>query len=192
MPIKDLLEELGVLPLRAIAFQSMLLLVAIALEGIVLRQRLRLGYRHAIQFAATLNLLAVSLGWLTFLGLEPLLPEPVRTQIMSYVLFNHFYYNELAYNLPLLIIGSGIATFFATLWLKIKGLEWLLKLLGMVPADEAAKVEPSRKERYQLARRGQQPKGTTPVRTLAVLEANALSFSAILLLLLLRSALEVA
>lgn len=111
MPIKDLLEELGVLPLRAIAFQSMLLLVAIALEGIVLRQRMRLGYRHGIQFAATLNLLAVSLGWLTFLGIEPLLPEPVRTQIMSYVLFNHFYYNQLAYNLPLLIIGAGIAVF---------------------------------------------------------------------------------
>lgn len=191
MFIRDFLEELGVLPLRAVAFQSMLLLVAIVLEALILRQRLRLGYRPSIQYAATLNLLATSLGWLTFLGFEPLLPEPLRTQIMSYVLFNRFYLNEWAENLPIVLVFAGIAAFFATLWIKIKGLEWLLKLLGVMPIDEPESNKVlTRKERYELARRGRQAKGGTSIRTIAVLEANALSFTAILLLLLLRNAIE--
>lgn len=191
MFIRDFLEELGVLPLRAIAFQSLLLLVAIVLEALILRQRLRLGYRPSMQYAATLNLLATSLGWLTFLGFEPLLPEPLRTQIMSYVLFNRFYTNEWVENLPIVLVFAGIAAFFATLWIKIKGLEWLLKALGVMPVEEPESEKIlSRKERYDLARRGRQAKGGTSVRTLAVLEANALSFTAILLLLLLRNAIE--
>ncbi|MBD2260467.1 filament integrity protein FraC [Pseudanabaena sp. FACHB-2040] len=191
MPFADFFDELGVLPLRAIVFQSLLLLVAVALEAIILRQRLRIGYRPSVQYAATLNLLATSLGWLTFLSLEPVTPEPLRTQIISYILFNHFYLNEWAGNLPIILVMAGIISFFATLWIKLKALEWLLKLLGITPIEEPEK-DPilSRKERYDLARRGQQGKGTTSTRTVAVLEANAVSFTAILLLLLLRNAIE--
>lgn len=193
MFIRDFLEELGVLPLRAIAFQSLLLLVAIVLEALILRQRLRIGYRPSMQYAATLNLLATSLGWLTFLGFEPLLPEPLRTQIMSYVLFNRFYLNDWVENLPIALVFVGIAAFFATLWIKMKGLEWLLKVLGVMPIDEPdTEKSLTRKERYDLARRGRQGKGGTSIRTLAVLEANALSFTAILLLLLLRNVIELA
>lgn len=192
MFIRDFLEELGVLPLRAIAFQSLLLLVAILLEAIILRQRLRIDYRPSVQYAATLNLLATSLGWLTFLSVEPLLPEPLRTQVMSYVLFNRFYLNEWMENLPIVLVFVGIAAFFATLWIKILALEWLLKVLGMKPVEEPVSEKTmTRKERYDLARRGRQAKGSgTSIRTVAVLEANALSFTAILLLLLLRNALE--
>ena len=49
-------------------------MVAIALEATILRQRLRVGYQTSMQYAATLNLLATSLGWLAFLTLESLLP----------------------------------------------------------------------------------------------------------------------
>jgi hypothetical protein len=191
MPFADFFNNLGVLPLRAIAFQSLLLLVAIALEAIVLRQRLRIGYRPSVQYAATLNLLATSLGWLVFLSFEPVIPEPLRTQIISYILFNHFYINDWASNLPFFLIVAGLISFFATLWIKLQGLIWLLRLLGLAPQDEPEKdVVLSRKERYDLARRGRQGKGTTSVRTVAILEANAVSFTAILLLLLLRNAIE--
>ncbi|HEY9879098.1 MAG TPA: filament integrity protein FraC [Leptolyngbyaceae cyanobacterium] len=191
MPIQDFFQGLGVLPLRAIAFQCLLLLVAIALEAIILRQRLRIGYRPSVQYAATLNLFATVLGWLIFLIFEPLLPEPLQTQIISYVLFNRFYFNEWAGNLPIVIVFLGILSFFATLWLKMKGLDWLLKMLGLLPVDEPeVKKELSRQERYDLARRGRQVKGGTSVRTLAVLEANALSFTIILALILLRNFIE--
>jgi hypothetical protein len=187
MPITDILSDLGILPLRAIAFQSLLLMVAIALEATLLRQRLRLGYQTSMQYAATLNLLATSLGWLLFLTLESFLPADLRTQIISFVLFNRFYGNFWLDKVPVLVVGTGIACFFLTFWVKLQGLNLLLILLGQ--GSIAPDVEPdieSRKERYTMARQRQYggQRGYSPY-TLAVLEANALSFSAILVLLLL-------
>ncbi len=191
MPITDLLADVGVLPLRAIAFQTLLLLVAIALEAVVLRQRLRLGYQTSMQYAATLNLLATSLGWLLFLALESLIPAALQTQIISYVLFNRFYENFWGENIPVLLVVAGIICFFATFWVKLQGLTLLLLLLGRKPvAAEGDQGPESRMDRYTMARQGQsgnQRGGYSPY-TLAVLEANGLSFSAILVLLLLQRA----
>lgn len=191
MPITDLLSDLGILPLRAIAFQSLLLLVAIALEAAVLRQRLRLGYQTSMQYAATLNLLATSLGWLIFLALEALLPRDLQTQIISYVLFNRFYGNFWGDNMRVVVVVAGIACFFLTFWVKLQGLNLLLIVLGLNPitADPEPDDDDNRQERYAMARRGQYgaQRGYSPY-TLAVLEANALSFSVILILLLLQQA----
>ena len=176
------LDEAAVIPLRAIVFQCLLLLVAITLEAIVLRQRLRLGYQPSIRYAASLNLLAVVLGWMLFLGLEPLLPPPLRTQIISYVLFGHFYANELANRLGIAIVLVGLATFFATFWVKVTALEWLTWLLGQ-PVSPTRKQQPASRFRY---RRSPNEQSTTSPHLIAVLQANALSFSAIFVLLLLR------
>jgi hypothetical protein len=189
MPITDLLADFGVLPLRAIAFQSLLLMVAIALEAVVLRQRLKVGYQISMQYAATLNLLATSLGWLLFLILESMLPAALRTQIISYVLFNRFYGNFWGDKIPVMVIIAGIICFFATFWVKLQGLNALLILLGRgsIHPNRNDTVE-TRQERYALARDRQynnQEGGYSPY-TLAVLEANALSFTAILILLLLQ------
>ncbi|MGF1570832.1 MAG: filament integrity protein FraC [Nodosilinea sp.] len=194
MPLTDLLSELGLMPLRAIAFQSLLLLVAIVLEAIVLRQRLRLGYQTSMQYAATVNLLTTSVGWLVFLTLEAVLPLALRQQIISFVLFNRFFANGWMDTLPVLAVVVAIVAFFITYWLKLKGLDWLLMLLERNPVEVAPApvlTPESRQRRYELARRGQpaeQPAQGNSPRTLAVLQANALSFSAILVLLLLRSA----
>lgn len=190
MPVLDLLTDFGLLPLRAIAFQCVLLLVAIALEGALLRQRLRVGFQTSMQYATTLNLMATSLGWLGFLALESVLPETLRTQVMSYVLFNRFYPNGVDRSLPLLILAVGIGAFFATFWIKYQGLEWLIRLLGRRPIEGDPDLgATSRQERYVRARRGRGPRSTTSNHLTAVLQANALSFSAVLLLLLLRNAL---
>lgn len=190
MPITDLLADFGVLPLRAIAFQSLLLLVAIALEAAVLRQRLRLGYQTSMQYAATLNLLATSLGWLMFLTFESFLPADLRTQIISYVLFNRFYGNFWGDKIPVLVVIAGMISFFVTFWVKLQGLNLLLKVLEQEPvaAENKPPKAENRLDRYTMARQrqyGDQPTGTSP-QTLAVLEANAVSFSAILVLLLLQ------
>jgi len=190
MPISDLLADLGLLPLRAIAFQCVLLLVAIALEGALLRQRLRVGFQTSMQYATTLNLMATSLGWLGFLALESVLPEALRTQVMSYVLFNRFYANGVNRTLPLLILVAGFGAFFATFWIKYQGLEWLLRLLGRRPVEGNTDLrKTNRQERYDRARQGRGLRSATSNHLVAVLEANALSFSAVLLLLLLRNAL---
>ncbi|MBW4463453.1 MAG: hypothetical protein KME47_24915 [Nodosilinea sp. WJT8-NPBG4] len=188
MPINDLLSELGILPLRAIAVQSMLLMVAIVLEAMVLRQQLRLGYRTSMQYAATLNLLATSLGWIAFLALEAVLPLALRSQVISYVLFNRFYTNSWYDVLPVVVVVVAIAAFFVTYWIKLQGLLWLLQLLGQKPVENTPEaIEGDRRQRYERARRAQiegRQGGSSP-RALAMLQANAASFTAILVLLLL-------
>ena len=190
MPFKQLLADLGVLPLRAIISQILLLMVAIALEAGILRQRLRLGYKPSVQYAAALNLLATSLGWITFLNVEPLLPELVRSQIISFIFFNRFFVNSLSENLPILMVIAGIGIFFVAYWIKRLGLEGLLWLMEEKTEKPAVSPELTRQERYERARKGRSKRSVTPVKTLAVLEANALSFSALLGLLLLRQFIE--
>ncbi len=187
MPITNLLSDLGLMPLRAIAFQILLLLVAMVLEAMVLRQQLRLGYRTSMQYAATLNLLATSLGWLAFLAIEAVLPLSLRSQVISYVLFNRFYANSWREVLPVVVVVAAIVAFFMTYWIKLQGLIWLLRLLGQAPVETTPEaIETDRRQRYDRARRGQ-TEGSKEYshRALAVLEANAVSFTAILVVLLL-------
>jgi Zn-dependent protease with chaperone function len=187
MPIVNLLSEPGMMPLRAVVLQTMLLMVAIVLEAMVLRQQLRLGYRTSMQYAATLNLLATSLGWVAFLAIEAVLPLSLRSQVISYVLFNRFYVNTWHEVLPMMVVLLGIAAFFITYWIKLQGLTWLLQLLGQAPVVEDAEIlEANRRQRYERARRQQMSgQGGPSPRALAVLEANALSLTAILIVLLL-------
>ena len=189
MPLTNLLSELGILPLRAIAFQTLLLLVAIVLEAMVLRQQLRLGYRTSMQYAATLNLLATSLGWVAFLAIEAVLPLSLRSQVISYVLFNRFYLNGWRDVLPVVVVVTAIAAFFVTYWIKLQSLTWLQRLLGQQPVDiDPRPVAINRRQLYEQARRGrgtdERQRGDSP-RALAVLQANAASFTAILVLILL-------
>ena len=51
-----------VLPLRAIAFQILFLLMAIAIEGTVMQQQLPFMPRQAMQYATILNLITVVVG----------------------------------------------------------------------------------------------------------------------------------
>jgi hypothetical protein len=190
MPFELLVDEAGVLPLRAIAFQSLLLLVAIAIEAGVLRQRLKLGFQPSIRYAASLNLFTTVLGWFIFLGLEPAAPPLLRTQIISYVLFGQFYDNNLAGSLGALVIATGLAVFFITFWIKAKGLEWLTLAIGTPIVDYTPPTLTRR--RYGYTRRTPKDPPSTPAHTLAMLHANAWSFSAILILLMLRYGLEAA
>ncbi|WP_204139164.1 filament integrity protein FraC [Halomicronema sp. CCY15110] len=177
----SLLDSAAVLPLRAIVFQCLLLLVAIALEAQVLRKQLQLGYQPSIRYAASLNLLTVVLGWMAFFSVESLLPDDLRTQLISYVLFGNFYVNGLSGSLGIFIVVAGLVTFFLTFWLKVLGLEGLTWALGnpIVPKDTN-----SNKNRYRHRRSPQQT--TKSPHILAVLQANAWSFTAILVLLMLR------
>lgn len=186
MPFFQALGEAAILPLRAIVFQCLLLLVAIALEAIVLRKQLQLGFQPSIRYATSLNLLTVVLGWILFLGVEQLLPTTARTQIISYVLFGHFYTNPLITSLGPIIVGTGLVMFFLTFWVKATALRWLTWLLG----DPIVKpVETENIPRYRYRKPEPEVENTAP-HLLAVLRANALSFTAVLILLLLRNGID--
>ncbi|MFE4106267.1 filament integrity protein FraC [Almyronema epifaneia] len=178
-----------VFPLRAIIFQSLFLLVAIALEASILRQRLRLAYRPSIEYATTINLLSASLGWFAFLALEPLLAPAVRAQILSFVLFGQFFSSP-EQNIGLLFIAAGFLTFFLTFWVKLQGLDWLQRILE-VKAAPVEKQAPTRQERYQRARRGGLGFEEPSQQAIAVLQANALSFTVIFFLLLLQALIKI-
>lgn len=178
-----------VLPLRAIAFQALFLLVAIALEAAVLRQRLRFGFQPSIRYAASINLLATSMGWIVFWLFEIFAPDDLKTQVISYILFSHFSPIDSNFwldNMGIWTVLAGLIIFFLTFWVKLKGLKSLLWILE-VPSGQEQSAEPSRKERYHLARQTGTGYPQPSTQSTAVLQANALSFSVILLLLLLRA-----
>ncbi|MEO0351750.1 MAG: filament integrity protein FraC [Cyanobacteria bacterium P01_A01_bin.15] len=176
-----------VFPFRAVLFQILFLLVAIALEAMVLRQKLRLGYQQSVQYATAINLLAVVVGWFTFLAVEPLVDPRLQAQVISYVLFDNLLNNTLKPQMGWIILVTGLIAFFMTLILKLKGLELIMRAIGTwdVPAQPK---ELTRTQRYARSRTGTtQYQQAASQFAIAVLQANALSFSAILLLLVVRA-----
>ncbi|MGB3790907.1 MAG: filament integrity protein FraC [Phormidesmis sp.] len=181
-----------ILPLRAILFQILFLMVAIVIEAGILRQRLRLGFRTSVQYALVTNLATVVAGWIAFLIVEPLTSVPIREQIISYVLFDNLLINGWTTQTGSMLFLCAIVVFFLAFFIKAKGLELLLR------ADDAWKLlaqgnerQVSRDNRYAKARGGSSPADTSiPSFIDTVIQANAASFSVILLLLLLRAVAE--
>jgi hypothetical protein len=175
-----------VFPLKAVVFQILFLLVAIAIEAGILRQQLQLSYQKSIQYATTINLLAVVTGWFTFLLVEPLIGPRLQAQIMSYIFFDRLMSNSLRPQMGWIILIAGFVAFFTTLLIKLKGLELLMRLLGDWNLPDQPQPT-SRRDKYKRARLGRALAQSAPRFSTAVLRGNALSFSAILLLLLLRT-----
>jgi hypothetical protein len=169
------MEWTGVLPLRAVAFQILFLLVAIAIEGMILRSRLSLRRKESMEYAVAINLLSTILGWMLFFMVEPWLPEPIRQVLMEYVFFG-------GNSFPPALVAVGFAVFVVTFMLKLQGMSWLDQILDKAPPEPVAEDRHKfrgRKRRYDAFR-------GLPSRSLAVLWANACSFSAISILLALQ------
>ncbi|MEL6326325.1 MAG: filament integrity protein FraC [Cyanobacteria bacterium J06626_23] len=176
-----------IFPLKAVVFQVMFLLIAIAIEGNVLRQRLRLGYQTSIQYATTINLMTTVVGWLSFLAIERFVDTSVRAQIISYVMFDRLITNGLWPRMEWAILVAGLAAFFVTLLIKLKGLEMIMRMMGTWSMPEKPK-DLDRADKYERARTGRTLyQQASNHLTSAVLQANALSFSAVLILLILRT-----
>ncbi len=184
------MEYEPILPLRAIAFQVLFLLVAIAIEAGILRQRLLLGFKTSAQYATLVNMAAVVAGWMAFLVVEPLSSPTIKAQIISYVLFNRLLINGWSAEVGGVIFAIGLTAFFATFFIKAKGLELILRSEGAwkIPQKPA---KPSREQRYISAREGRNETQQAMANFIdTVIQANAASFTAILLLILLRTATE--
>ncbi|MEL6262711.1 MAG: filament integrity protein FraC [Cyanobacteria bacterium J06626_6] len=185
------MEYEPILPLRTIAFQVLFLMVAIAIEAGILRQRLRLGFQTSVQYAMVTNLAAVVVGWLVFLIVEPLSPPTIKEQIISYVLFDQVLQNGWTTQLGATLLATGLLGFFATFFIKAKGLEFFLRADDSWTDFKQKPRQLSRDERYAQARGTVSEARQSAVDfTDTVLQANAASFSVILLLLLLRAVVE--
>lgn len=174
-----------VFPLRTILFQLLFLLVAIALEARVLHQRLRISRKTSVEYATSINLLAAVTGWLCFFVAQSLLPQPLRTQIISYIFFDRLPTSQVqSFNLMIPLTGIGI--FFFAFIIKLKGLE-LLQALIQSSQEKQRLDQPDPQGQPALADRLNRAISHTDTnQATAVLLANAYSHSAILLLLFLR------
>ena len=168
-----------VLPLRAILFQLLFLLLAIAIESIVLQERLKLSRRISLEYSASINLLSTAIGWLFFFTLEPALPLAWKGPLISYVLFN-----ARSTNTNTLLIMLGLFTFFGTFIVELQGLELLQVLLQRNKKEEAIPQKTYR-ARDKVQRRQLNLAATN--RATTILLANACSYSAVLLILLARA-----
>ncbi len=176
-----------ILPLRAIAFQVLFLLVAISMEAGLYRQQFRLGFQKSVQYATVVNLASVVVGWAAFLVVEPLSPADLKSQIISYVLFNRLLFNGWSARVGFILLIAGLVAFFVTYFIKLKGLEYILRAEGAWPETDKSQ-RPRRDQRYLQARRGRSEAQHAIARFAeTVIQANAISFSLVLLLLLLRA-----
>jgi len=174
-----------VLPLQLILFQILFLLVAIALEARVLHRRLNLTRKTSVQYATSLNLWSVVLGWLTFLVLETLLPQFLRIQIVNFIFFDHPIGSQLDRPNPQLI-SIGIMIFFFSFIIKIIGFELIKQWIHDQPEQFEMSSDISNKRPGLFNQPKRKITNPKPNPAFALLLANAYSYSAILLILVLR------
>lgn len=175
-------EELSlprILPLGAIAFHTLFLLIAIPLEGYIFHRSLKFDKKTSIFYAITINVFSSVIGWNVFFLLEPILSVPIKSELISYVFFNTF---KDAWVRNYIVIISFLI-FFSTFLVKFL----LLKVL-MITLDEIGKkqdvTETSQHEKIiKYARMKIQ---NTRLVT-STLIANSLSYSAITIILLIRN-----
>ena len=172
-----------ILPLRAVVFQALFLLTAIALEALVLHRMLSLDYKTSMQYAISINLLSTLIGWLCFFIGQPWLPATWHVQLISFIFFEHFYADPMLLNVAPVLVIFTLAMFLGTFLIKLKGLDLLELLLEKDPKPGIPiEAKPGRlrgRKEHGVAFRANS-------RIYTVLVANAVSFSAILLLLFLR------
>ncbi len=168
------------MPLRSVAFQAFCLLVAIAIESWVLWRNLGVTPRQSLQFATTINLLCTVVGWVAFFAVQPFLPEPLRQEILGFIFFNQW-------TAPMAVwfILLGFIIFFASFALKLLGLDYL-RLLLLTPEEWKARRENIAPSRPRLSKGSPIRDKKPSTQASAVLIANALSYSAITVLLVLR------
>ncbi|MCU0525047.1 MAG: hypothetical protein MUF72_09505 [Elainella sp. Prado103] len=187
-----------VLPLRAMILQCLLLMVAVAVEASVFFRMLRtpnnqpISPKQSVQYALSMNLLSTVLGWFTiftFFELTAILPAQltggVETALLNFLFFNRYTNQSLS-----ILILLGFLTFFASFIVKQVGLWALRWLLQSEFPQIAEETEPEREKSQTIRDLRKDPRREGQLNIAAVLFANAWSYSAILLILLLLTQLS--
>ncbi|MCP2731014.1 filament integrity protein FraC [Limnofasciculus baicalensis] len=174
-----------VLPIEMILFQFIFLLVAIALEARVLYRKLRISRQTSVEYAMSMNLLAAGVGWSSFFAFQDFLPQALKTQLLSYIFFDRPI-GSLPTEWHTTIVSVGVVIFFGTFLIKLIGLQLIEFALENTLFQATLSPKESRKRPGLINRHDPVVVRQQPNPALAVLLANAYSYSAILLLLLLR------
>ena len=172
------------LPVQTILYQSLFLLMAIAIEGFILHRQLQLSRKTSIQYAASINLLSTIVGWLLFFFIQPLLLSDIKIQLISYIFFNRFL-NSGSTPYSFFIIIGFIISFFISFMVKFQALKSLDSLLMESNSIPQILVKLT-SLRYNKKKSSHLYSAKHPSKATAILLANASSHSAMLLILTLR------
>ncbi|MBW4566384.1 MAG: filament integrity protein fraC [Mojavia pulchra JT2-VF2] len=165
------------LPIGAILFNLLFILLAIAIEAYVFNSRLKFDKRTSIFYAIAINLFSSVIGWIVFYVIEPMLPIDLRTELINYIFFNTFKPSTQA-----LIILTAFIIFFGTFLVKF----FLLRGFSLLLNEEVGKKqEDTQNQRMKLRQANRYKLQNTHLFT-TLLIANSLSYSAITLVLLFR------
>ena len=172
------------LPVQTILYQSLFLLMAIAIEGFIIHRRLQLSRKTSIQYAASINLLSTIVGWVLFFFIQPWLPPAIKIQLISYVFFNRFL-NSVPTSSSFFLVGLLIISLFLSFMVKfqtLRSLDSLLMESNSLPQIlvKLTSLRYNKKTPSYLYSIKSQSKAT------AILLANAYSHSAMLFILTLR------
>lgn len=118
-----------VLPIPTFAFQTLLLLITVAVEAIVLQRNLGLNQKSSVEYSLSLNLISSGIGWLIFFYIQSVLSPGLKSQVLSYIFFNWLdidssQYFSLIFCLALIIFGFV----FLIEWQGFNLLQFIFKL----------------------------------------------------------------
>jgi hypothetical protein len=168
-----------ILPVGAIFFEILFLLTAIPVEAYVFNKWLKFDKKTSIFYAIALNVFSSVIGWIVFFSVEPILPIPIKAELINYVFFNKLQNPSMSTMIILLSFTIFIATFLVK-FLLLKLLIIFMDERGKKPETEL--ISSRQRASYINIARLQNTNLIT-----ATLIANSLSYSAISLIILIRS-----
>lgn len=176
----------GVLPLRAIAFQILFLLISIALEALILYRRLGFDHKTSIRYATSINLFSTFVGWLIFFNVQAVLPENWRVQLVSFFFFDRLMPNPWSPGVAPILTLIALGTFLSVVFVELQGLNLLETIMETrTPDSDTSIIKPTERPRFQrLGEKGLLFQKSD--RAYTVFVANSLSFTAVLIVLLIR------
>lgn len=176
-----MLEDLSIpriVPLGTILFHFLFLLIAIPIEAYVLHYWLKFDKRTSTFYAISINLFSSVTGWFIFFLVEPMLPIGTRSELISFVFFNHFK----SPNIHTFVIFTAFIIFLATFLLKFLYLKILL--ISLKEAEKKSEEpETSQRQRWYRASTLKLQNANLVTTTLI---ANSLSYTAISLVIIIR------
>ncbi|MBS9386482.1 MAG: filament integrity protein fraC [Dolichospermum sp. BR01] len=167
-----------ILPIGAIFFEILFLLIAIPLEAYILNRWLKFDKRTSIFYAIALNVFSSVIGWIVFFTVEPILSIAIKKELINYVFFNKLQDPSIGTMIVLLSFTIFIATFL------VKFL--LMKILIIFMGEGGKKTETELISSQQRASYMNMAKLQNTNLITATLIANSLSYSAITFIILIR------
>ena len=171
------------LPFRLVITQAVLILVAIALESMVFNRILGYPPRKSVEYATSLNLFSLFVGWFLFLNLIGTFPLPavIKLDLISFILFDRWSNSTFIWS-----ITAGLTTFFGTFLIEFIAFRALQRLRNEAEAIEKQLGLTQRRPRYSASRYPglfSLNEGGQGDPLYAILLANAASYSAVVILL---------